>query len=609
MKKTLKRLCLLTALLFALCSMTGCVSLLLGMAEGIVEELAGTEATPAPAPSVNESAILPGRGAEFSEIRYSASRYTRPDFPHLADIVEQAALLIEGDDADALFAAYDEAADLYSAALTQYALLNLAFDMDVTDEAVSEELAAVGELVNSAQIAMLALSTEILDSRHAAEAEARWGKERIAELRLEESLASPEIEEPLAREQELIMEYQQKVTGFAAEINGRTYTLEDIYADEELDYDGYIAYLGAYYAALAEEVGPIFLEMLTLRNEIAHTMGYENYSDYSYACYSRDFAPEDASRLHAVVKKYAVPLYLRMNLDEDFTDSEEFIYYYYGEYPVEDALAAFERAAEQFSPKLSESFDFLLEKELYYLGNDPNCTEGGFTTYFEAYRSPFLYAKWTDGSYDVGTLIHEMGHFTNYYYLEEPLFGSVDSLDLAEIDSQGLEMMLFPMYEEFYGEYADAARRDKLSDFLYAVISGCMEDEFQQYIYNDPNMTLEEMHALYGRLMKEYGISELYLVPEEYWVCVPHTFQSPMYYISYATSALPALEMWELSLEDYDAARDTYWQLIERSPMASFREELASLGLSDPFDSDLVERICIAIEEAVYGIGELSAAA
>ena len=122
-------------------------------------------------------------------------------------------------------------------------------------------------------------------------------------------------------------------------------------------------------------------------------------------------------------------------------------------------------------------------------------------------------------------------------------------------------------------------------------------------------MTLEEMHALYGRLMKEYGISELYLVPEEYWVCVPHTFQSPMYYISYATSALPALEMWELSLEDYDAARDTYWQLIERSPMASFREELASLGLSDPFDSDLVERICIAIEEAVYGSGELSAAA
>ena len=47
MKKTLKRLCLLTALLFTRCSMTGCVSLLLGMAEGIVEELAGTEATPA----------------------------------------------------------------------------------------------------------------------------------------------------------------------------------------------------------------------------------------------------------------------------------------------------------------------------------------------------------------------------------------------------------------------------------------------------------------------------------------------------------------------------------------------------------------------------------
>jgi len=69
------------------------------------------------------------------------------------------------------------------------------------------------------------------------------------------------------------------------------------------------------------------------------------------------------------------------------------------------------------------------------------------------------------------------------------------------------------------------------------------------------------------------------------------------------------LELWALSLEDYDAAQDTYWQLVERSPMASFREELSTLGLSDPFDSDLVERLCAVIEEWVYGSRELSAAA
>ena len=603
MKKLLRGLCLILIFILMVSSMTGCFSILLSVAEDFVHGEA--DATPAPAePSAGEPSVaLPGRGAD-----YAGMQYCRPDFEQLSAVIAEAYALLDSGNSESMLETYEAAKRLYTSASTQYALAEVKHNLDVTDEFYTNELTYLSEGMNSAITELTDLAVAILDSPYGSQAEARWGSDRAQELRVEAALSGCEIEEELIKEQELVMEYQRILTRFCAHIDGEEKTLDDIYSDETLSYEEYERQITAYYRALSQEVGPIYLELVELRNTMADKMGFDNYSDYAYACYGRDFTPEDAKALHTAVKKYAVPLFLKMNSDKDFLMSEEYSDYLYGQYFLPDTLLTFEQMAENFSPKLSEACSFMLEKGLYALGHDANNMEGGFTTYFDAYRSPFLYVDWMDSSYDVSTLIHEMGHFTNYYYLEEELFGAVDPLDLSEVDSQGLELLFFPYYEEFYGEAADAARRDKLSDFLYSLIGGCMEDEFQQYVYSHPDLGLEQMHIFYGKLLKEYGISELYVMPQEYWVCIPHTFQSPLYYISYAVSALPALELWELSRTDYDAACATYWQLLERSPMTSFLTALEESGLSDPFDEDLVGEICSCIERYVYG-QELAAAA
>ena len=72
-----------------------------------------------------------------------------------------------------------------------------------------------------------------------------------------------------------------------------------------------------------------------------------------------------------------------------------------------------------------------------------------------------------------------------------------------------------------------------------ALITGCLYDELQQYVYAEEDLTLEKINQEYCRLCKEYGLipadderTELYS-----WYQVPHTFTSPCYYISYAVSA------------------------------------------------------------------------
>lgn len=87
---------------------------------------------------------------------------------------------------------------------------------------------------------------------------------------------------------------------------------------------------------------------------------------------------------------------------------------------------------------------------------------------------------------------------------------------------------------------------------MNSLIMGCMEDEFQQRIYERAEpWTPQELHDLYSQLQQEYGIDALYLVFEGEWVTIRHTFESPFYYISYAVSQVPALCLWQESLTDY----------------------------------------------------------
>ena len=67
-----------------------------------------------------------------------------------------------------------------------------------------------------------------------------------------------------------------------------------------------------------------------------------------------------------------------------------------------------------------------------------------------------------------------------------------------------------------------------------------------------------------------------------YWKLV--TLDSPVYYISYALSATAALSIYEISVEDQDAARAIFREISEDLDVTcSFREVLASAELPDPY--------------------------
>ena len=244
-----------------------------------------------------------------------------------------------------------------------------------------------------------------------------------------------------------------------------------------------------------------------------------------------------------------------------------------------------------------ESLEYMLRNELYDFKVDENKMEGSFTTYFSDYETPYMFTQWTGDPTCPTTFIHETGHFTNYYWNAQVGWSRGTNLDLAEIDSQSLPLLMIPKFGTLYGRYADLAVKEALNDAMYAIISGCMEDEFQQAVYETPNMDLDEMNQIYLKICKDYGFEMLYGYTGVEWAAIPHSFQSPMYYISYATSMIPALEIWKLSTEDYEFAKSVYFSVLLRDNDLPFRRVLSKNGLKDIFIESTIKEIADALSD------------
>ena len=585
MKKYVEKSLILTLALMLALSSTGCMCTYLTY-RGVEEALK------TPAPTAEPLLMDFGTAAKgHSDVHFTDMRFDEPDIAALHDEIDaMQSALSDGVDAETLFSRFDAALRAFESADSELSLLYVKYALDVTKTEYQDQYAELLDELQGVDIALTDLAMAILDSpAYGAEARTRWGEDFVNAVIEGDRLSSPEIQEDLAAEQKLTFEYDNIISGYTLNRDGREWTLDaagEAYYAGELAFEDYLSIYSDYCAGLNEAAGAVFLKLLPLRERIAKTLGYGSYAAYRYECYSRDYTVEDAKALHAAVKKYISPLYAEaVSVSTAAYELKDVTF------SLNGYLAALQRMTEDFAPEVSEALNYMLRNGLYDFEVSSNKMVGSFTTYFSDERAPFMFSQWEGSAGNVRTVIHELGHFTRFYQGISDGWCVTESLDLDEVDSQALELLFTAYYDTFFGGNIDAAVSEMLLDGMYAVITGCMEDEFQQEIYQNPSMTLDEINALYKRLAGEYGFDDLYGYDGTEWVMISHTFQSPMYYISYAVSIIAAFEIWQESLADYDAAREDYVSILKRPAYSELRRTTSAYGLGDPLSAETVRNL------------------
>ena len=110
-------------------------------------------------------------------------------------------------------------------------------------------------------------------------------------------------------------------------------------------------------------------------------------------------------------------------------------------------------------------------------------------------------------------------------------------------------------------------------------------------------MTLEDMNKLYHNLSAKYGIYYNENISEAYsWVDISHIFNSPCYYIGYATSAFSSLDLLTLSEENRHEAVEKYMELTTLPTYVPYWAAVEYVGLRDIFEKGTAKEI---IQETV----------
>lgn len=453
---------------------------------------------------------------------------------------------------------YDELVYIES----QYVICHVQYSRDITNEQLQEDQVQCENIANECFDSFCAAVRDCLNGPVGPSFTVFLGEDAAQEYLEYEDMTEREAE--LAEEETrliaLYYEQMEEADSYTYYYNGKDWTMAMLqgFYGRYLTYDEWYMIYDGINAKVNAVVGETYLKLIAVRHEKAQLAGYDSYADYAYEnIYARDYTTDDAQAFcdsvkAAVAGDFFNRVYTSPLLYNDFSFSA-------GADEMIGLLGEFSYALDE---RLGQAWEYFASHGLYTLSDDPVMRQGGFTTTISMYNSPYIHISLSGQLYDMGTLIHEFGHFSDAYW-NRPNDIVLDSgcFDIFEIHSTGLEVIFQRFYPSIFGDQSVQAEYYSLLNMLYCVVDGCLYDEFQRTIYDNPDMTLDEINQLYYDLCIQYGQPQRTDV-NYYWMNVHHNFEAPMYYISYAVSSLTALQIWDLQQEDPDAAFELYMEIL-----------------------------------------------
>lgn len=521
--------------------------------------------------------------------------YDIQDFYDLLDELE--ALARKPGNEGAITECYQKLLDESCRISTDYALAYIRYMENLTSD-YAEDMTTLEDISTETSDALSQTLARLLDGDYADLARKLLGGDDLAE-ELEDYTETDEALLSLSKEASRKVQQYNALTlaQISVTLDGETYTMDSLdEIEEEALYWEVATALGK---KENEQLAPILIDLIGLYNQTAELSGYDSYAELAYEGYSRDYTPEDARALHGAVKESIVPVYQEIGELVQSYENPDVL----GEIDAEKLMEIVGEHIGTIDADLDLSFRHMSQVGLYsidyYTGRGD-----GFTINLPQYNDAAIFMDLVGNDSDLETLVHEFGHYNAGMHQKQQALDTGFCMDTSEIHSQGLEVLFLSCADAVYGEENAAVKKlNILYNLLDSIIQGCLQDEFQQLSYaaaKDHKLTVKELNELACRLYNEYGLETQPGVKEIYsWVEIPHTYESPFYYISYATSAVNALDILSISQEDYREAADTYMRLTALPMDIPYQKALEQVGLHNTFDADTLQFIGQGVAEYV----------
>jgi M3 family oligoendopeptidase len=510
---------------------------------------------------------------------------------------------------------------------TQGQLVFVRHSIDTTDEFYKAEKDYMDEMGPVIQEYITDYYRALVNSKFRTDLEAKWGAQlfRLAELSLK--VFTPEIIEDLQNENKLSTEYAALIASAKIPFEGEERTIAQLLpfeqsTDREMRKKASEARFG-FFADNEAALDRIYDDLVKVRTQIAKKLGYANFVQLGYDRMSRtDYNEPMVENFRRQVLEHIVPAATELRERQRKRISVEKLQYYDEGFsfktgnakPKGDPQWIVRNGAQMYrelSPETDEFFTLMNDNGLMDLESKKGKQIIGYCTYLSKYGMPFIFANFNGTSGDIDVLTHEIGHAFQVYQsrgfnVPEYEFATSES---SEIHSMSMEFFTWKWMELFFKEDAEKYRFDHLATSLQIVPYIVAVDEFQHFVYANPEATPAERKQAWLTLERKYMPhrnydENEYLERGGFWQRQLHIYQLPFYYIDYSLAQICAFQFWKRMNEDWSSAWADYLKLCQAGGSRSFTELVEYAGLISPFEDGCVESVISQIKNWLNGVDD-----
>ncbi|WP_214071591.1 M3 family oligoendopeptidase [Mucilaginibacter sp. dw_454] len=362
-----------------------------------------------------------------------------------------------------------------------------------------------------------------------------------------------------------------------------------------------------------EKLNDLFDHLRVLRHKVALNAGFENYRDYMFQALGRfDYTPQDCYAFHEAIELEIVPILrehahqrqqkldlatLRpWDMDVNTSGKPALKPFNNGEELIEKSIQCF----RNINSYLGERLEIMKDNNLFDVESRKGKAPGGYNYPLSETGAPFIFMNSANTFRDLTTMVHEGGHAVHTFLtadLELNDFKHCPS-EVAELASMSMELISMDNWDVFFDNEEDLkrAKRDQLVDVLKTLPWVAVIDQFQHWIYTNPDHLASERAEAWLKIYEPFGAgfadwSGLEEAEANLWQKQLHIFEIPFYYIEYGFAQLGAIAVYKNYKENPEKALEQYLSALKLGYTKTIKEIYETAGIKFDFSAGYVKEL------------------
>jgi len=492
--------------------------------------------------------------------------------------------------------------------------IQVLFSLETTNKKYEKAMNKINEMLPLISLEMQGFTKLFVASPYRKELEEKLGTFLFTMYEYSLKAFDERVVAEAQKENELQMRYDAAIASIKIPFRNETYNLPQMgkflsNKDRQTRLEAEEAYYG-YLETRKDELEGIYDELVKVRDQMAKKLGYKNYVELGYIRMNRfDYDSEMVANYRKQIQEVVTPFVgdiVKKQLkhlgikEPHITDMG--VHFIDGNPLPKGSTAEKVEAAKKMydalSPDTSFFFRFMDEHHLMFLDAKPGKQSGGYMTYFPVHKCPIIFSNFNGTSGDVDVLTHEFGHSFQAYMarnIKIPEY-RMPTMESCEIDSMSMEFFAEP-YMDLFFDSPERYRYVHLADSISFLPYGVTVDEFQHWVYENPDASPAERDEKWHQLELKYTPWKVeaekdcpYMYSGHRWLTQSHIFTSPFYYIDYTLAQVLAFQFFILDRKNHEKAWKKYLKLCKMGGKYPFCELVRKDGLKVPFDDGVLKK-------------------